>query len=337
MNSQGLRSELYDRLAQHRSLELGGLSDSAFSELRQAVVADPDTYLTRDDDKSFAEMVRAIAANEEDAASEELIDSDEAYVTARDRRLERLFNRCDHALKTYPGTIDAVAMEAMLHSADSDASLTKLQGTREELLPQYEELAREFGLARLEVKPGDDAWGCADERPRLRLLASIARAQAETGRYRGACKTCEQIVSENPSDMLGARLTWAICLARLEDEAGFDELDARFGRQGNAWTHLARALMLFKLGRMPAAKRALKGYARLCRGGSYALLRPSFVEAYLPDRPSFEPGSYTEALLAVHECDPIIMDTPDFLAWASAQDGFAEQARAFARDNDLDW
>ena len=31
------------------------------------------------------------------------------------------------------------------------------------------------------------------------------------------------------------------------------------------------------------------------------------------------------------------MDTPDFLAWATAQDGFAAQAEIFARDNDLDW
>lgn len=337
MNSQGLRSELYDRLAQHKSLELGGLSDNAYAELRQAVVADPDTYLTRDDDKAFAEVVKAVATNEEDAASDELLESDEAYAAARSRRLERLFNRCDHALMAYPGTIDAVSMEAMLHSTEPDASLEKLQGIREQMLPKFEELARENGLLRVEVAPGGDAWSCADERPRLRMLASIARAQAETGRYRGACKTCEQIIAENPSDMVGARLTWAICLARLEDEAGFDELDARFGRQGNAWTHLTRALMLFKLGRMPAAKRALKGYARLCRGGAYALLRPLFVEAYLPDRPSFEPGSYAEAQLAVHECDPIIMDTPDFLAWASAQDGFSEQARSFARDNDYDW
>ena len=33
----------------------------------------------------------------------------------------------------------------------------------------------------------------------------------------------------------------------------------------------------------------------------------------------------------------VVMDTPDFLAWATAQDGFAAQAEKFARDNDLDW
>ena len=141
----------------------------------------------------------------------------------------------------------------------------------------------------------------------------------------------------NPTDELGARHTWAIALARLEDEAAFDELDARFGRQGNAWTHLTRALLLFKLDRMPAARRALRGFASLCRGGAYALLRPTFVEPYLPDRPDAEPGSYAEAMMAVHECDPAIMDTPDFLGWASAQNGFAEQAQRFARENDLDW
>lgn len=335
--SQQLRSELYDRLAQHKSLELGGLSDDAYAELRQAVVADPDTYLTRSDDRAFAEVVRAVAANEDDMASEELIDDDEAYAKAVDSRLDRLHNRCDHAFETYPGTDDAIAMMAMIRSREPDTSLAKLQGARTQVLPQHEEVARSAGLAMTKPKPGQDVWECVDERPRLRLLATIARAQAETGRYRGACATCEQIIGENPSDMLGARFTWAICLARLEDEKGLDDLDAQFGRAGNAWMHLARTLLLFKLGRIPAAKRALKGYARLCRGGAHALLRPTFVEPYLPARPPFDPGSYTEARLAVHECDPVIMDTPDFLAWASSQDGFSEQARAFARDNDLDW
>ncbi|MBD9242503.1 MAG: hypothetical protein EGQ45_00305, partial [Clostridiales bacterium] len=97
----------------------------------------------------------------------------------------------------------------------------------------------------------------------------------------------------------------------MRAEAFIDELDARFGRQGNAWTHLTRALLLFKLDRTPAARRALRGFASLCRGGAYALLRPTFVEPYLPDRPDAEPGSYAEAMMAVHECDPAIMDTPD--------------------------
>lgn len=337
MNSQGLRSELIDRAAQHRRLELGELSDKAYAELRAAVAADPEAFLTRDDDRAFAMVVRAVAANEEAQASEELIDDDEAFNAARNKRLGRLYDRCEQAFQTFPGTYDALAMMAMVRSTEPDVALEKLRYVQSGHADAVAEARRAGGIPEVEVPEGTDAWEVADERPKLRLLSSIARAQAETGRYRHACETCKRVIEASPSDMTCARYTWAICLARLEEEAAFDELDARFGRQGNAWTHLARTLLLFKLGRMPAARRALKGYASLCRGGAYALLRPTFVEPYLPDRPTFTPGSYEEAMLAVHECDPIVMDTPDFLAWASAQDGFSEQARQFARDNDYDW
>lgn len=188
-----------------------------------------------------------------------------------------------------------------------------------------------------EPSPASSAWDDVFARPRLRLLAAIARARLETARFKPAVATCEKLVELDPDDHLGARYTWAIALARLEDEKGFDALDARFGRTGNAWSHLARTLLMFKLDRMPAARRALRGYASLCKGGAYALLRPTFIETYLPDRPAFEPGSFEEAALAVHECDPVVMDTPDFIAWATAQDGFAAQAEKFAHDHDLDW
>ncbi len=182
-----------------------------------------------------------------------------------------------------------------------------------------------------------DAWDDVFARPRLRLLSTIARARLDTARYKAAIATCEKLVELDSLDHLGARYTWAIALARLEDEKGLDALDAKFGRAGNAWIHLARTLLMFKLDRMPAARRALRGYASLCEGGAYALLRPTFIDGYLPDRPAFTVGSFEEAALAVHECDPVVMDTPDFIGWATAQDGFAAQAEKFARDHDLDW
>ena len=184
--------------------------------------------------------------------------------------------------------------------------------------------------------PGN-AWDDVFARPRLRLLSAIARARLETARYKAAIATCEKLVELDSLDHLGARYTWAVALARLEDERGLDALDAKFGRTGNAWIHLARTLLMFKLDRMPAARRALRGYASLCEGGAYALLRPTFIDGYLPDRPVFTAGSFEEAALAVHECDAVVMDTPDFIAWATAQDGFAAQAEKFARDHDLDW
>lgn len=316
--------ELTDRLAQRRRTELGGMSDLAYEELRAAVKKTPEDYLGAKEDEAFERLGRALAASTDAQKDEEFIESDDAYLEERNRRIERLRHGCEDALRIDGDCIDAQAILALTGEGEPDDALVRLEQV-------------EQGLDELAPADGADLWEDAFARPRLRLLASIARTQLETARYRRALETCERAAVLNPADDIGIRFTWAIALARLEDERGFDELDARFGRQGNAWTHLTRALLLFKLDRMPAARRALRGYASLCRGGAYALLRPTFVEPYLPDRPDVETGSYQEAMMAVHECDPAIMDTPDFLGWASAQDGFTEQAQRFARENDLEW
>ena len=160
---------------------------------------------------------------------------------------------------------------------------------------------------------GCDLWADVFSRPKLRLEAAISRTLLDGARHRLAAQACERVIAVAPTDELGCRHTEAIALARLEDEEGFDQLDARFGRHDNAWTSLSRCVLMYKLGRMSAARRALAGFDRLCQGGSYALMRPVFVEVYLPDRPPVAVNSLEEATLAVHEMEPTIADVPDFI------------------------
>ena len=174
-------------------------------------------------------------------------------------------------------------------------------------------------------------------RPRLRLLDTIARTCLCTTRYAMARDRSIDLLGKAPLDALGARFTCTLAMARLEDEEGFNWIDAREGRHGNAWFHLSRAILMYKLGRMPAARRALRGYDQLCTGGAYVLLQPVFVDTYLPDRPSFQPNSFEEAVLAVHEADPIISDIPDFAGWACDQQGFLASAQDYCARNGLDW
>ena len=85
------------------------------------------------------------------------------------------------------------------------------------------------------------------------------------------------------------------------------------------------------------ARRSLRGFAQLNRGAAYAMMRPVFVEVYLPDRPDYAPGCFEEAMAAVHEAEVIIADTPDFVAWCQTLDWFEADARAYAEKHDLDW
>ena len=140
-----------------------------------------------------------------------------------------------------------------------------------------------------------------------------------------------------PSDVLGARHTGMLTYARLEDEQGLDELDACMGRRGDSWQSLARIIVLFKTNRRSAALRALHGFDSLCEGGIYALLRPVFVDSYLPDRPPCVPYSFEEATCAVHEADPIIVDVPDLPLWVEGQQDMRASALRFADQSGFDF
>ena len=181
-------------------------------------------------------------------------------------------------------------------------------------------------------------WGNPWDRARLRLRAAISRTCADCACWKMALETANSVlgVTESAGDPLGARNTAALAYARLEDEEGLNALEARF-TQGNAWTSLARCLLLYKLDRTPAARRSLRGFAQLNQGAAYAMMRPVFVEVYLPDRPDYASGSFEEAMAAVHEAEVIIADTPDFVAWCQAQTWFEADARAYAEKHDLDW
>ena len=321
------REELVLRCARRRAAELGGLSHEAFDELLLAVRADVSSFISTDEERAFALVVRELERYDAEGADDEMLD-DDAYLAERRRRFDVLDKACAQALEIDPGCLDARLIRALVADLDPDDLLEVL------LAIDADAFAAAFpdgsGTA-------GDAWLDLEARPALRVRAAAARTCLESARYRMASELCESLVACAPSDALGARLTWSLALARLEDEEGFAELGTRFGHHDNAWSHLGHTLLLYKLDHMAAARRALRGFCTLCEGGAYALLRPAFVETYLPDRPAFRPGSFEEALMATHEADPIIVDTPDFVSWAQRQDGVIESAQRFADENGYDW
>ena len=321
------RKELIRRLSLKRRRKLGSLSDEAYRELELAVKANPLDFVDDDEEQAFALVVRAIEQLEASRRDDDLLD-DEQYGKERSRRLERLSAACERALAMDERCVDAALLQLLAGDLAPDELLARQ-------LELESRLVDELGVVA--VPAAGDAWSDVFVRPRLRLQASIARTCLNTARFRMTVDRCCDLLAKAPLDVLGARLTCALAMARLEDEDGFEWLDVREGRRGNAWFHLSRALLMYKLGRMPAARRALRGYDSLCRGGAYVLLQPIYVDTYLPDRPPFEPGSFEEAMLAVHEADPIVADVPDFPAWACDQPGFLASAQDYCVRNGLDW
>lgn len=320
-----IHEELVQRLAARRREALGDLSDQAFAELLLAVRESPEGFVDSPAEAAYVELDRAFAAYDESLGNDDLLDDDE-YQAARLARLGALRGACGRALALDEKCLDARLIDVIAADAEPDELLERLLALHDGV----------DSVARV-AADGVDLWADVFSRPKLRLEAAISRTLLNGARYRMAVDACERVMAAMPGDELGCRHTEAIALARLEDEVAFDQLDARFGRHDNAWTSLSRCILFYKLGRMSAARRALGGFASLCRGGAYALLRPVYVEVYLPDRPPVEVNSLEEATLAVHEAEPTIADVPDFINWATRQPGFAAGAEAFADKNDLDW
>ena len=351
------REELILRCAAARREKIGQMSDAAYNELLLTVRESPDAFVERGAEKAFAALGRAVERFDASVRDDDLLDDDE-YVAERARRFSALAQACDKALAIDGGCLDARLVRALATEQEPEGLLAALRALEQRAEGAGAEAGAGSGAAGADegaagagsgaagadegaanAKPFEQlSWENVFDRPRMRLRAAVARACAEGARWGLARDAAESLlaVSEKDGDPLGARYTAALAYARLEDEEGLNALDARWS-QGNTWGNLARCLLLYKLDRLPAARRALRGYASLCEGAAYALLRPIFVETYLPDRPDYAAGSFEEALCAVHEAEVIIADTPDFVAWCEGQDWFRADAEAFARSRDLDW
>lgn len=320
------REELVLRCAHRRREKIGSLSDEGFAELCLAVRENPAAFVDSPEQASFATLVSALETFHRAGADDDLLDDDE-FRAARGRRLRALSAGCVQALSQDDGCLDARLVQTLAAELDPDDRLDAL----------LEIEAKADATAGLSLGATGDAWDDVFMRPRLRLWDAIARTCLDGGRYRMALEVSRGVMAASPADRVGGRLTAALALARLEDEEGFNELDARLAGRENSWLNLGRTILLYKLGRMSAARRALRGYDGLCEGAAYALLRPTLVEVYLPDRPEAPAGGFEEATFAVHEAEPVIADVPDFVAWADGFPWFHAAGKNYAETNGYDW
>ncbi len=183
----------------------------------------------------------------------------------------------------------------------------------------------------------------------LHTIEAISQLSLASARYRAAMQYA-RIVMRAEGYPNRAEGTVLLALARLEDEEGFfafaREVDQR-EREAHAqpawmiphepvddspWYLLARTLLLYKLGRRRAARRALRDFANRCDGGAFFLLNPTYLTPYLPARPTPQ-ASWSTAHQAVWEADGIIADTPDFVVWAESVEGVVYASEAFADRN----
>lgn len=324
------REELIMRCAHRRNAKLGGLSEKGFAELVEAVRANVADFIDTPEDAAFAEVVAAKEVFERAMLESEALD-DEAYGMARAKALDTLRKSCRHAMNTDPACVDARHM----FIAAAPPGIGSPDHAYAELLVAYRDSQAE--LDAISEWPGGLSWENVFLRPHARLLAALARHCVFCTRYRLAISWGEELIGLCPDDEPGIRHSMDIAYARLEDEDGLNRLDSHFGNESTPWSLLSRAILLYRLERYSAARRALKGYVNLVKGGAYALLRPILLLPYLPDRPDCEPRSFEAAMQAIYEMETVIADTPGFVWWAQNQPETVASAKQFADANGYDW
>lgn len=329
-----LTEELVQRCALKRRTAIGSMSDAAYEELLLAVQSDLKSYASETDELPMYHLAQAVKRYQDSQLNDDSY-TDEEFVQARITRLQTFLHALENIREKYGENTDLLRMNALVHASDPESLLQALLAIQNQA---EKEAKRTPNLedSKTSATIPHDTWVDVFTRPRLRLQAAIGRTYADTARFKLAATTCEQLLEESPSDAVGARFTLALTYARLEDEVALNKLDDRFNHHSNAWIELARAILLFKLSRISSARRALKSYQMNTEGGAFALLHPTFVDIYIPDRPEVKTGSFNEALLAIHEAEPIIVDVPDFVEWAGNIPEFAAASDAYAEANGFD-
>lgn len=302
------------------------------SDLSRRALRSPDTLVNDDEDRAFLALDRAVqrARQEIDDELDSLYYDSEPGAAPAQRpqgrmpKTQVLLARCI-ALDEH--CYDARTLDVLVRCETSDEALAGLDALEPE--------ARAWCAERADLYDGPvaDPWDAVFLRPWLRIKARAIDLLVQASCYREAARRCEEMLAFAPTDGQGIRHILALVCARLEDEERLTQLDCSYGHEGSCWMHIARSVLLYKLGRMDAARRALIGLADLCPGAAYYLAYPSYVPPYLPDRPLYAPGTDQESLLATYEADFLVVDTPEFVTWAQSITRFADAARAFGKSH----
>ena len=308
------------------------LGDPArLAEFSRRALRSPDTLVSDDEDRAFLALDRATqrARQEIDDELDAMYYESESGTPSKRQpsRMPKTHGLLTRCLELDSRCYDARTLDILVRCETSDQALSQLDALEPE--------ARAWCSQRAELYDGPvaDPWDAVFLRPWLRMKARAIDLLVQASCYREAAARCEEMLSFAPADGQGIRYTRALICARLEDEERLLRLDDTFGHEGSCWMHIARTVLLYKLGRMDAARRALCGLADLCPGAAYYLAYPTYVPPYLPDRPLFSPGTEQESLFATYEADFLVVDTPEFITWALSVGRFNDAAQSFGRSH----
>ena len=322
------------------------LTEGARSMLRAQIAANPERYAADDHARALVSYTNLHAR-----LHRELVRMDEVSDEQFETGIVRLFDTMQHDVQRIcqadERCIDARLLDILLTDAPVDARMPRLLDLEAEarshlaqVLPGFDPAADPCWQGRVDGEDASDADAAVDVHlPELagwlHTLEALAFECMAAARYRAAARYARMVHRTTGYRNLAVG-TLLLCLARLEDEQGFFDVAREAGPEveETPWFLLGRTLLLYKLDRMRSATRALREFAARCDGGAFFLLNPTYHDPYLPCRPPAR-EAWELSHQAVWEADAIIVDTPDFTAWATGVEGVQDAARRFAERRGL--
>ena len=169
-------SEQIDRLVAKCAREKNIASEAALYELKLAVEASPEDFISDEEEKAFAQYVNVIGKYQAGITKE--IDSDADFFSSRMDLLNFLHNQMtsiieNPALANTSINLEAQRILAQISNNHPAAILNDLLDLQKEFdpifRPKLEQAKQTHG----------DAWTCAEARPLLRLYAQIAQVATD--------------------------------------------------------------------------------------------------------------------------------------------------------------
>lgn len=319
------RREDYQRLGLRFAQSLDGSDPAAalraFATFGRRFAQNRDSLPQSDEDRAFHLVADATV----------LIDYQLPFAPS-DERAEEIIRRAsvllDEAISLDPHCHDAIRMQSAAQKPSFEEYYRFLLAGADEVRASCEE-ARSRVSGDIEA---DDRVVIARNiamRPYYRWLATLAEKALICGRNREAIRIGEQLLSLDPNDDADVRFTSALAYAKLEDDAGLDDLARRLREGGiyrgadDAWLLLARTALAHKRRDLTSARERLGDIMRIYPHAAATLVRQKELPDGVFSRLAVQPFSEDELIVASSESTVLFQEGRDkrgrgaFGSWVS--------------------
>ena len=275
----------------------------------------------------------------------ELIDYQLPFAT--DEEAETIIPRAhrilEEAVSLDPACYDAIRMDEASRCPSFESYYVFLQEREPEV---------RAACAQAREQAAKDAEGSSAERaelavalatfPHLRWLAMMASKALICGRNRETLRFCNELLELDLNDNAGARFTAALAYAKLEDEQGLDQLEARCRRLTQvavgteAWMLIARLALAHRKRDLPRARQLVAKLIELYPQAAVTLARQRELPDGVFSRLSVPPFSEDELILAVSEATVLTQEGRDSLGRGTLGSWLLQESLAHATREQLD-